>query len=151
MVEGGTSGQLVYEGSLLPRSLLFPLGWTNSPYWLSSGQLQVHSLSTYIWWEKLHNILDSRAPGVLRVAGMRPSHVLPNPSLVVGFLKPCGAHLSKLPQCLWCVQPGVRMGGQASVRDKGESLVHGRQAVSPFFPSGEADFCDGGHGLRLPV
>lgn len=49
---------------------------------------------------KLQNILESRAPGVLRVARVWPAHVLPNPSLVVGFLKPSGAHLSKLPECL---------------------------------------------------
>ena len=40
------------------------------------------------------------------------------------------------------------MGGQAPVRDKGE--LSGRQVLSPLLP-GEADFCDGGHGLRLPV
>ena len=44
--------------------------------------------------------LDSRAPRVLRVAGVWPSHVLPDPGLVVGLLQPSGAHLSKLPQRL---------------------------------------------------
>ena len=70
--------------------------------------------------------LDSRAPRVLRVAGVWPSHVLPDPGLVVGLLQPSGAHLSKLPERLRCLQPRVRMGGQASVRDKGE--LSGRQA-----------------------
>ena len=60
--------------------------------WAAAG---THSLLTFD-----EKYLDSRAPRVLRVAGVWPAHVLPNPSLVVGLLEPSGAHLSKLPECL---------------------------------------------------
>ena len=64
--------------------------------WAAAG---THSLTLHLM-RKVSKYLDSRAPRVLRVAGVWPPHVLPDPGLVVGLLQPSRAHLSKLPQRL---------------------------------------------------
>ena len=64
--------------------------------WAAAG---THTLTLHLM-KNVSKYLDSRAPWVLRVAGVWPPHVLPNSGLVVGFLEPSGAHLPKLSEYL---------------------------------------------------
>ena len=91
-------------------SLLSPLGWTDSNYWLSSGQLLVQILSFH---DKGSILIagplnfDCRASWLLQPARVRPPHVFPDPGLAAGLVQPHRAHFAKLPRHVPSVKPGV--------------------------------------------
>ena len=126
MVESDTSVLPVYQRFLLLPSLLFPLGWSSSPYWLSSGQLQVFTFSSYNLTSTLFPPFIQNIPGHLGSCGLLecgPHMSSPTPVWLLGSSNPIELTSPNFPnafdaanlECEWVVKP--RFGTKVSFAD----------------------------------
>ena len=126
MVESDTSVLPVYQRFPLLPSLLFPLGWSSSPYWLSSGQLQVFTFSSYNLTFTFSPPYTPNIPGHLGSCGLLEcgSHMSsPTPVWLLGSSNPIELTSPNFPnafnaanlECEWVVKP--RFGTKVNFAD----------------------------------